>query len=134
MSTDDRPLSPHLQIYRLPMLAWLSILHRMTGVFLSMAVILFPVWLWMIAAGEDSYACVHAILNAWYGQLFLFAISFSLIYHALNGIRHLVWDMGLNLEVSAAEKSGYLVIVLTLLLTVLLWYSGCTSAYAGGLS
>ena len=131
MSTDNRPLSPHLQIYRLPMLAWLSITHRITGIFLSTAVILLPVWLWLLAGGEESYACAEAILGAWYGQLFLFAVTFSLIFHTLSGIRHLIWDVGLNLEVSAAEKSGYVVMILTVLLTVLVWYLACSQIHGG---
>jgi succinate dehydrogenase / fumarate reductase cytochrome b subunit len=120
-----------LQIYRLPMLAWLSITHRITGMFLSIAVILLPVWLWMIAGGEEAYSCAYALISAWYGQLFLFAVSFSLIFHTLSGIRHLVWDTGSNLDVRAAEKSGYLVIVLTVLLTALVWYIACCRIYGG---
>lgn len=133
MTPDDRPLSPHLQIYRLPMLAWLSIMHRITGVFLSVTVVLLPVWLWLLAGDEAGYAVVDCFLSAWYGRLFLFAASFSLIFHTLNGIRHLIWDTGLNLEVRAAEKSGYLLIVLTVLLTTTLWYLVYVRVYGGGL-
>ena len=89
--------------------------------FLSMAVILLPVWLWLIAEGEESYAYAHVLISAWYGQLFLFAVSFSLVFHTLSGIRHLIWDTGFNLDVRGAERSGYLVMVLTILLTVLIW-------------
>ena len=113
------------------MLAWLSITHRITGMFLSIAVILLPVWLWFIASGEEFYNCVNTIISAWYGQLFLFAVSFSLIFHTLSGIRHLIWDTGMNLDVSAAEKSGYLVIGLTILLTVLVWFIACSRIYGG---
>ncbi|MBN1377976.1 MAG: succinate dehydrogenase, cytochrome b556 subunit [Gammaproteobacteria bacterium] len=131
MSKDNRPLSPHLQIYRLPMLAWLSISHRITGMFLSIAVILLPAWLWLIAEGEESYASTHTIINAWYGQVFLFAVSFSLVFHTLSGIRHLIWDTGFNLDVRGAEKSGYLVIVLTILLTTLIWWSAFKKIVGG---
>ena len=131
MISDNRPLSPHLQVYRLPMLAWLSIMHRITGMVLSITVILLPVWLWLLADGESTYGIANCFISAWYGQLFLFAVSFSLIFHSLTGIRHLVWDTGLNMEVGAAEKTGYLVIALTLLLTVAFWYLVCTRVYGG---
>jgi succinate dehydrogenase / fumarate reductase cytochrome b subunit len=113
------------------MLAWLSITHRITGMFLSIAVILLPVWLWLVASGEEYYTCVQELMSAWYGQLFLFAVSFSLIFHTLSGIRHLIWDTGLNLEVSSAEKSGYLVIFLTIALTVMVWFIACSRIYGG---
>lgn len=131
MISDNRPLSPHLQVYRLPMLAWLSITHRITGMVLSITVILLPVWLWLLAEGETAYSIAERFINAWYGQLLLLAISFSLIFHTLTGIRHLVWDTGLNLEVRAAEKTGYLVIILAILLTALFWYLVCTRVCGG---
>jgi succinate dehydrogenase / fumarate reductase, cytochrome b subunit len=117
----DRPLSPHLQIYRLPMLAWLSITHRITGFGIALAAVLIPVVLAALAAGSEAYECLQTYLSAWYGVLALLLISLSLIFHTLNGIRHLVWDMGRNLAVTDAERSGYAVIVLTLVLTAALW-------------
>jgi succinate dehydrogenase / fumarate reductase, cytochrome b subunit len=117
----NRPLSPHLQIYRLPMLAWLSITHRITGFGIALAAVLIPVVLGALAAGPQTYECLHAHLSAWYGVLALLLVSLGLIYHTLNGIRHLVWDTGRNLAVSDAERSGYVVIVLTLVLTAALW-------------
>lgn len=121
MITSNRPLSPHLQIYRLPLLAWLSITHRITGFGIALAAVLIPLVLAALAAGPQAYECVYAHLSAWYGQLALLLISLSLIYHTLNGIRHLVWDTGRNLALPNAERSGYAVIVLTLLLTAALW-------------
>jgi succinate dehydrogenase / fumarate reductase cytochrome b subunit len=114
-------LSPHLQIYRLPLLALLSITHRITGFGTALAVVLVPVALAALAAGPEAYECLYAQLSAWYGQLILLLISMSLIFHALNGIRHLVWDLGWNLALPGAERSGYAVILLTLLFTVALW-------------
>lgn len=121
MITSNRPLSPHLQIYRLPLLAWLSITHRITGFGIALAAVLIPVVLAALAAGPQAYECIYAHLSAWYGQLTLLLISLSLIYHTLNGIRHLIWDTGRNLALPNAERSGYAVIVLTLLLTAALW-------------
>ncbi len=121
MATTNRPLSPHLQVYRLPMLALLSITHRATGVFLSVAALIFPVILITLAYGPETYSCTQSALSAWYGRLFLFLVSFSLLYHMFNGIRHLFWDIGKNLEVKDAEFSGYLVIIASLLLTIVVW-------------
>lgn len=128
---DNRPLSPHLQVYRLPLLAMLSITHRVTGVFLSAAAVLLPVYLAIVAFWPEYYECLQGLLAAWYGQVFLFGLSASLIYHLLNGIRHLFWDVGLNLEVASAERSGYWVIILTLVLTAAIWGMSCVYVYGG---
>ena len=129
---DNRPLSPHLQVYRLPLLALLSITHRMTGVFLSAVAILLPVYLATIAFWPQYFDCIQAMLGAWYGQIFLFAVSASLMFHLLNGIRHFFWDAGLNLEVQSAERSGYAVIVLSIILTAVIWFIACSNLYGGG--
>jgi len=114
-----------MQIYRLPLLPLLSITHRITGCGIALAAVLIPVVLATLATGPETYACVQMHLTAWYGQVALVLISASLIFHTLNGIRHLVWDTGQNLAVPNAEKSGYAVIVLTILLTAALWLYLC---------
>lgn len=131
MATSNRPLSPHLQIYRLPLLALLSITHRITGFGVALAAVLIPVVLAALAAGPEAYACIQVHLSAWYGRVGLLLISASLIFHTLNGIRHLVWDSGRNLALLNAERSGYAVILLTLVLTAALWLLVC--GYHGGL-
>jgi succinate dehydrogenase / fumarate reductase, cytochrome b subunit len=125
LANSTRPLSPHLQIYRLPLLPLLSITHRITGCGIALAAVLVPTLLWSLATGPEAYQCIQAHLAAWYGQLALILVSASLIFHTLNGIRHLVWDTGRNLVVANAEKSGYAVIVLTILLTATLWLYLC---------
>lgn len=122
MSQSNRPLSPHLQIYRLPLLALLSITHRLTGVCLSVGMLLFPILLITIADGPESYAFVQAQLSAWYGQVFLFLFILGLNFHLLNGIRHLFWDAGLNLQVVKAERSAYLLFVTLIILTAVVWF------------
>lgn len=124
-TSNHRPLSPHLQIYRLPLLALLSITHRITGFGLALAAFLIPVVLASLAWGPGAYECVNAHLSAWYGELALLLISASLIFHTLNGVRHLVWDTGRNLAVPNAERSGYAVILLTIALTAALWLWVC---------
>ncbi|MGM0562732.1 MAG: succinate dehydrogenase, cytochrome b556 subunit [Pseudomonadota bacterium] len=121
MSNDNRPLSPHLQVYRLPMLAWLSILHRATGVALSVAIVLLPVVLLTAVSGGDYYECLQTHLGAWYGQLVLVLITLSLNYHLCNGVRHLVWDAGRGFELKTADRSGVICVVAALLLTAGVW-------------
>jgi succinate dehydrogenase / fumarate reductase cytochrome b subunit len=105
----------------MPLLARMSITHRATGVFLTLCAILIPILLVAVAAGPNAYECLREQLSAWYGQLLLFAISASLIYHLLNGVRYLVWAAARNLDVPAAEKSGVAIIVLSVILTAALW-------------
>ena len=118
MAKVNRPLSPHLQIYKWQMPMLLSIVHRGTGIFLSIGALLLAYWLLAISAGPATYAKVLIHINAWYGKLLLIASAFSLYYHLCNGIRHLFWDAGLGLEIKTAYRSGYAVIIITLLLTI----------------
>ena len=107
------------------LLPLLSITHRITGCGIALAAVLIPAVLAALATGPAAYECLQAHLSAWYGQVALVLISASLIFHTLNGIRHLVWDMGQNLAVPNAEKSGYAIIVLTIVLTAALWLYLC---------
>jgi succinate dehydrogenase / fumarate reductase cytochrome b subunit len=118
---DKRPMSPHLQIYKLPMTARLSVLHRGTGAALSFGAVLMVWVLASAAGGEDSYSSMHAFLASWFGHLVLIGFTFSLYYHFCNGIRHLLWDIGKGLELESTEKSGKMVIAATVVLTVLTW-------------
>lgn len=121
MADSNRPLSPHLQVYRLPMLALMSITHRATGVALSVGALLIPAVLITLLMGPEAYARVQAVLAAWYGQFFLFLLSASLVFHSLTGIRHLIWDTVHMLDVPAAETGGMIILVLTPLLTIAIW-------------
>lgn len=121
MADSNRPLSPHLQIYRLPLLALMSITHRATGVVLSLGALLIPVILVALLTGPETFACVQGLLAAWYGQVFLFLLSASLVFHALSGIRHLIWDTVHLLDVPTAETAGVIILVLTPLLTLAIW-------------
>ena len=124
MGDSARPLSPHLQVYKPQVTSVLSITHRVTGVFLSLGALLLGYWLLAIASGPDAYTRFIAHFAAWYGQVILLAILFSLVYHLLNGIRHLFWDAGLGLEIRTTYVSGYIVIVSSILLTALTWAAG----------
>ena len=118
---DSRPLSPHLQIYDLPMTAKLSVLHRGTGAALSAGMILLVISLVAAANGESSWNSMQGFLSSWFGYLVLFGFTATLYYHFCNGIRHLVWDMGKGLELSEVEKSGKTVLVATAVLTCVTW-------------
>ena len=114
-------MSPHLQVYKLPFTAKLSIMHRGTGVALFIGLILMVLVLAAGAAGATSWHGMHSFLSSWFGKLVLFGFTFSLYYHFCNGIRHLFWDMGKGLDLEDAHKSGKAVIIAAIILTVLTW-------------
>jgi len=119
--TDKRPLSPHLQIYKLPITAKLSVIHRGTGVVLTLGLILLSMVLASIASGESAWASVNWLISSWFGYLVLIAFTATLYYHFCNGIRHLFWDVGKGLDLESAKKSTALVLIATVVLTVFTW-------------
>lgn len=121
MSSINRPLSPHLQIYRLPLLALTSITHRITGVALSAGLILLSCWLAALAKGPEAYATIHGLILSLPGRVVLFGFSAALFFHLANGLRHLVWDTGRGLELSCARKSNSVVIGTAVVLTAAAW-------------
>lgn len=115
------PLSPHLQIYRLPLTAILSIIHRTTGIIVAIGAMIL---VWVLAAAANSpetYAIAHQHLGAWYGQIFLIGLVFSLYLHFCNGIRHLFWDIGWGFELDTVDITAKLAIFVTIALTVATW-------------
>lgn len=104
-----RPLSPHLQVYRLPLPAISSITHRITGVGLTVGTLVFAWWLIAAASGPDAFARVQSFLGSPLGWLLMAGWVWALWYHTLNGIRHLAWDAGKGLELDAVYKGGYVV-------------------------
>jgi succinate dehydrogenase / fumarate reductase cytochrome b subunit len=116
-----RPLSPHLQIYKPQSTSMMSILHRITGMVLSLGLLPFVYWLHAIANGEASYQSIQMVFNSTLGIMSLIAWSFALFYHLCNGIRHLFWDAGLGFDLKQAYRSGYLVLFSTILLTIVTW-------------
>ena len=121
MAEDQRPLSPHLQVYRPQVTSVLSIFHRLTGVVLAFAALLLTYWLASAAYGPDSFARAQAVMESWFGRLVLFGFTFSLFYHTCNGIRHLGWDMGWGFDLVKLRLTGVAVIIASLGLTVLSW-------------
>jgi len=121
MSEVNRPLSPHLQVYRLPLSAILSILHRATGVVLSLGTLLLVWWLVSVAQGEAEFNFASSVVSSFLGQLLLFGWSFALFFHLSNGIRHLFWDAGYGFALDDVAKSSIAVIVSAASLTVFVW-------------
>ena len=99
----------------------MSILHRVTGVALTIGAFGLAWWLMSVAAGGEHYAHAAQCLASPLGQFLLFGFSLSLVYHLLNGIRHLLWDAGWGFEIPDVYRSGWTVAVLTIVLTVLIW-------------
>ena len=117
----NRPLSPHLQIYRPQITSVLSILHRMTGVGMALGAVLVVWWLLAAATGPEYFATVDGLLTSWIGHLVLLGSSWALSYHFLNGIRHLVWDIGYGYELETVDRSGIAVVIGSGVMTALLW-------------
>lgn len=121
----QRPLSPHLQVYRLPLTALLSITHRATGAALAIGTILVTAFLLAAATGEAEYDFVMGIATSIFGQIILFLWSAALYFHMCNGVRHMFWDTGKFLEKGKAMRTNYVVLASAAVLTVLTWAIAC---------
>ena len=121
MSKSDRPLSPHLSIYRWPITMTLSILHRATGVAMSLGFVVLVVCLFDVASGEESYAIFAEAMGSTVGGLMLIGWSFAFFLHLSNGVRHLFWDTGRGFEKQQANASAWFVLVAATVLTAGFW-------------
>lgn len=124
----DRPLSPHLTIYKPQITSVLSITHRATGVFLTLGSLVLCWWIIALAHGAETYNFFQSQAGAWYGRILLFGWAFSLFYHLCNGIRHLFWDVGLGFDLKNASYSGWLVIIASVIFTLITW-EAATGSY-----
>ena len=118
----ERPISPHLQVYKPQITSMLSIFHRITGVALTFGLILLVAWIFTLSLGEDYFEYFVMFIKSWFGLLILFGFTFALNYHLCNGIRHLFWDAGYGYEIETVHKSGLAVLVVSFVLTILIWY------------
>ena len=121
MNDSDNPLSPHLQIYRWHISSLISITHRITGVINLLALILIFFWLVVLSFGESNYELFLLIMNSFFGKFVLIGFTWSMSFHLLSGIRHLVWDLGYGFEIKTANISGTVVIISSLALTIIFW-------------
>lgn len=114
----NRPLSPHLTIYRPQLTSVTSIFHRITGNALIVTALAVVLWFVSAAISPKFFAYMNGFLLSWFGKIFLALSLWWLWYHYLAGIRHLIWDKGYGLDLSMAYKLGWVVILLSLLLTL----------------
>lgn len=120
---NQRPLSPHLQVYRWQITMVMSILHRATGIALSVGAFVLAWWLMAMAAGGDAALAAGECLASLPGRIVLFGFTACLVYHLLNGIRHLLWDAGWGFEIPEVYRSGYTVAILTVVFSALIWWA-----------
>lgn len=114
----DRPLSPHLAIYR-PQWTWLtSIFVRITGNALIVGALLVVWWFIAAAMGPEAYARANGVITSWFGDLVMFGSVGALWFHLLGGLRHLVWDSGHMLDVERSERAGMAMVLVSILLTI----------------
>ena len=124
MNDNQNPLSPHLQVYRWHISSLLSITHRISGVINLFALILIFFWLLVLSFGEINYESFLLLINSFIGKFFLIGFTWSMSFHLLSGLRHLIWDFGYGFEIKTANISGIIVIISSLILTVIFWVMG----------
>jgi succinate dehydrogenase / fumarate reductase, cytochrome b subunit len=123
-----RPLSPHLQVYKPQLTSMLSIAHRGTGVALCAGAVLVAVGLLALANGYDSWMGFRGHLSAWYGKAIVIGFTLAMVYHWLNGLRHLAWDSGYGLDIKQTYASGKFLLVAFVIISAALAYFGLRSA------
>ena len=116
-----RPLSPHLQVYKLIPTMVMSITHRITGGALYVGTLILAWWVSAAAGSEAYYDFVNGIVASWFGQLVLFGYTWALMFHMLGGIRHLIWDTGSYLEKHTATRLAIATLVGSIVLTLAIW-------------
>ncbi len=117
----QRPLSPHLSIYKPAITMTTSIIHRITGGALYFGTVLLAVWLISAAVSEDCFNFVNGLFGSWIGRLVLFGYTWALMQHLAGGIRHFIWDMGAGLEKHTASKMAWATVVFSVIATILIW-------------
>ena len=121
MNDSKNPLSPHLQIYRWHISSLISITQRISSVINLLAIILIFFWLLVLSFGESNYEFFLLISNSFIGKFILIGFTWSMSFHLLSGIRHLVWDLGYGFEIKTANISGIIVIIFSLTFTIIFW-------------
>ena len=114
-----RPLSPHMSIYRPQITSVMSILHRITGIGMSVTAILIVWWFIAAATGADQFAFIDGILTSWFGVFIMVVSLWAFWYHFFNGIRHLRWDAGVGMGIGESTRSGKIAVGLSIVMTLL---------------
>ena len=119
---DNRPLSPHLSIHKKVLTAVFSIFHRLTGIFLTLGSFLLVFWFLSVLIGEDFYNYFQIISSNFIFKVILFFWTLAFFYHLFNGIRYLFWSFSLGMDLKTVYLSGYIVSLLTIIATIIVWY------------
>jgi len=119
--TKNRPLSPHLQVYKFTPTMAMSIVHRITGGALYFGTVLVAAWLIAAASGEEYFNQVNALFGSLVGQIILFGYTWALLHHLLGGLRHIMWDLGYGFEKEFSTKLAKANLVASIGLTILVW-------------
>ena len=119
---DNRPLSPHLSIHKKVLTAVFSIFHRLTGIFLTIGSLLLVFWFLFISIGENFYNYFQIISSNFIFKAILFFWTLAFFYHLFNGIRYLFWSFSLGMELKTVYFSGYIIALLTIIATIIVWY------------
>lgn len=117
----ERPLSPHLSIYKPMLTTMMSIMHRITGMGLYFGMALFVWWLFSAAYSQSYFDFVQGFIGSWFGRLVLFGFTWALVHHALGGLRHLLWDTGRGFDLVKVEWMARATIAGSVILTLLIW-------------
>ena len=117
----QRPLSPHLQVYRPLVNMVMSIMHRITGAALYVGTLLLAWWLLAAASGPEAFAMVTGFFGSWFGLLILFGYTWALVHHMLGGVRHFIWDTGRGFELETVDLMSWATIIGSVSLTLLIW-------------
>jgi len=117
-----RPISPHLQVYKLPLNAIASIVHRITGVILSVGLLLFVGGLLAISSGENAYTTMQNLMNHALGTLVLWLFIYALFFHLCHGVRHLIWDAGSGFEREHMDRNVYIELIASIILTIVSFF------------
>ena len=121
MNKENRPTSPHLTIYKPQITSLLSISHRITGIIQSFEIFLIFILILLIISEKETYKFIELFTQSLIGKIFFILYTFSLLYHTLNGIRHLIWDLGFGFDLKNVNYSGYSIIFLSIFLNFMLW-------------
>ena len=115
---NNRPLSPHLDIYQYQITWTVSIMHRITGVAMTLGLILIVAWLVAAAFSPEFFSLIDGVLRSWIGMIIIFGSLWAFWFHFLNGIRHLFWDLGYGFNLSTVWRSGWVVVLGSIILTI----------------
>ena len=120
----QRPLSPHLQIYKWQISSLLSIAHRIVGVINFFAIILICFWSLFLLLGGESYEIIHTLLNSFFGKFIAIGLCWTFSFHILNELRHLLWDLGYGFDLKISKITGVLALVGSFMLTIVFYLIG----------